>query len=258
MTTLNQTYEVLSKMGYLGKEIPKYIEDNLNPAFKLRNYQTEAIVRFIHYLEQNPTRIKPSQLLFHMATGSGKTLLMAANILYLYNKGYRNFLFFVNSNNIIEKTRDNFLNPNSSKYLFNEKIMFEHNEVKIKEVNNFGTSNNDAINIIFTTIQGLHSYMNIPRENKLTYEDFKDTKTVIISDEAHHINAWTKSRLNKTESLEKNTWEYTVNNIFNSNILNIMLEYTATVDLENPAIYEKYLNKIIYEYSLKQFRQDGY
>ena len=53
-----------------------------------------------------------------MATGSGKTLVMAGLIIYLYEQGYRNFLFFVNSTNIIEKTRDNFFNTTSSKYLF--------------------------------------------------------------------------------------------------------------------------------------------
>lgn len=37
-----------------------------------------------------------------------------------------------------------------------------------------------------------------------------------------------------------------------------MLEYTATIDLTNQGIFEKYKNKIIYEYTLKQFRQDGY
>jgi type III restriction enzyme len=57
-----------------------------------------------------------------MATGSGKTLMMAGLILYLYEKGYRNFLFFVNSNNIIDKTRDNFLNDISIKYLFNKPL----------------------------------------------------------------------------------------------------------------------------------------
>jgi len=258
MTTLRQDYDALSKMGMLSKDIPKYIEDSLNPAFKLREYQKEAIARFIHYLEQNPNRIKPSQLLFHMATGSGKTLLMAANILYLYNKGYRNFLFFVNSTNIIEKTKDNFLYTNSSKYLFNEKIKFGEKEVEINEVNSFETSNEDDINILFTTIQGLHSYMNVPRENTLTYEDFKDKRIVIISDEAHHINAWTRNKLSKEESIAKTTWEYTVMRIFSASTENIMLEYTATVDLEHPAIYEKYKDKLIYEYSLKEFRQDGY
>ena len=258
MNILRQDYDTLSSRGLISKDIPNYIINNLNPAFELREYQKEAIARFIYYISEDNQRIKPSQLLFHMATGSGKTLLMAANILYLYNKGYRNILFFVNSTNIIEKTRENFLNPTSLKYLFNEKIKFEANEIKIREVDNFESSNNDDINIIFTTIQGLHTNMNTPRENAITYEDFKNKKIAIISDEAHHINAWTRNKLGIEELIAKTTWEYTVSSIFNSNTENIMLEYTATVDLDNLAIYEKYRDKIIYEYSLKEFRQDRY
>ncbi len=258
MNILRQDYDTLSSRGLISKDIPNYIINNLNPAFELREYQKEAIARFIYYISEDNQRIKPSQLLFHMATGSGKTLLMAANILYLYNKGYRNILFFVNSTNIIEKTRENFLNPTSLKYLFNEKIKFEANEIKIREVDNFESSNNDDINIIFTTIQGLHTNMNTPRENAITYEDFKNKKIAIISDEAHHINAWTRNKLGIEELIAKTTWEYTVSSIFNSNTENIMLEYTATVDLDNLAIYEKCRDKIIYEYSLKEFRQDRY
>jgi len=255
---LSQEYDVLSKMRYLKKDIPKYITDNLNPRFKLRPYQIEAIARFMHYLEENPNRKKPTQLLFNMATGSGKTLLMAADIFYLYNKGYRNFLFFVNSTNIIEKTRNNFLNPLSPKYLFNQRIKFEDREASIREVSNFDEANEEDINIIFTTIQGLYSQLNLFRENSITFEDFKDKKIVLISDEAHHINTWTRNRLNRTEEEMKKTWEYTVMQVLNSNPENIMLEYTATIDLENPAIYEKYRDKIIFEYDLKQFRIDGY
>ncbi|MBD3192159.1 MAG: DEAD/DEAH box helicase [Candidatus Heimdallarchaeota archaeon] len=258
MMKLNQEYDTLSKRNIIKKDIPEYIQDNLNPNFELREYQIEAIARFIYYLEEELNKAIPFHLLFHMATGSGKTLIMAANILYLYNKGYRNFLFFVNNTNIIEKTRENFLNPNSSKYLFAQKIKLGDKEVKINEVDTFEVSYEEDINIVFTTIQGLHSYMNTPRENTITYEDFKDRKLVILSDEAHHINAWTRSRLNKTEEIGKNTWEYTVNNIFRSNPENIMLEYTATIDIDNQAIYEKYKDKIIFEYSLKQFRLDGY
>jgi len=255
---LSQEYDVLSKIGYIKKNIPPYVVDNLNPRFILRSYQIEALSRFIHYIEEYPNRKRPTQLLFNMATGSGKTLLMAANILYLYKKGYRNFLFFVNSNNILEKTRDNFLNPLSSKYLFNENIKFESREVQIKEVFNFDESNIYDINIIFTTIQGLHSQLNQCRENAITFEDFKDKEIVLISDEAHHINAWTRARLNKIEEEMKKTWEYTIMRILNSNSKNIMLEYTATIDLENPNIYNKYKDKIIFEYPLKQFRADGY
>ena len=255
---LSQEYDILYKHGVIKKEIPKYIEDNLNPRFKLRPYQIEAIARFIYYMEEDPNRKKPTQLLFNMATGSGKTLLMAADILYLYNKGYRNFLFFVNSTNIIEKTRDNFLNPLSPKYLFNQRIKFEDKEVNIREVSNFDEANEEDINIIFTTIQGLHSRLNLLRENSITFEDFKNKRIVLISDEAHHINAWTRSRLSKTEEEMKKTWECTVMQILNSNPENIILEYTATIDLENPNIYSKYKDKIIFEYDLKQFRIDGY
>lgn len=255
---LSQKYDAISDMGGLEKDIPEFITGNLNPNFRLRPYQVEAIARFIHYLEKNPGRRKPTHLLFNMATGSGKTLLMAANILYLYNKGYRNFLFFVNSTNIIEKTRDNFLNPSSSKYLFNQRIKFEDKEVNIREVANFDEANEEDINIVFTTIQGLHSQLNLYRENSITLEDLKDRKIVLISDEAHHINAWTKDKLNKTEEEMKRTWEHTIMEILNLNPENIMLEYTATIEWENPNIYEKYKDKVIFEYDLKRFRIDGY
>ena len=43
------------------------------------------------------------QILFNMATGSGKTLLMAAIILEKYKQGERNFIFFVNNDNILTK-----------------------------------------------------------------------------------------------------------------------------------------------------------
>jgi type III restriction enzyme len=68
-----------------------------------------------------------------MATGSGKTLIMAGLILYLYQQGYRNFLFFVNSTNIIDKTRDNFLNETSIKYLFNKSISFGDREKSVSK-----------------------------------------------------------------------------------------------------------------------------
>ncbi len=247
------------KKDFFTSRVDEDVVINLNPKFELREYQKEAIGRFSVYLSddcpiqrQNP----PTQLLFHMATGSGKTLVMAANILQLYKKGYRNFIFFVNSVNIIEKTKDNFLNPLSEKYLFAPKIKFGEKEVFIKEVQNFEAASPEDINIIFTTIQGLHTRLNYPRENALTYEDFTDKKIVLISDEAHHLQTITKK--NREEIELERSWEYTVERIFKSNSKNILLEFTATIDLSNPNIVQKYEDKIIFQYDLKQFRLDKY
>jgi len=202
---------------------------------------------------------KPIQLLFHMATGSGKTLIMAGAILNLYKKGYRNFIFLVNSLDIIEKTKVNFLQANSSKYLFTENIYIDNQHVNIKSVSNFERVNSIDINIVFTTIQGLHTKLNTPRENALNYLDFESEKIVLLSDEAHHINALTKKgKQTKAIQEEIKSWEGTVNKIFKTNQKNILLEFTATADLSHPEINKKYRDKILFDYSLKQFRKDKY
>jgi len=241
---------------------PEIIYDNIRPDFGYRPYQQEAFGRFYFYWNDFPKRVttEPDKLLYHMATGSGKTLIMAGLMIYLYTKGYRNFLFFVDSTNIIEKTRENFLNPNSSKYLFAQRIQIGEQQVRVKEVENFTAANSDDINIVFTTIQGLHSRMNTPRENAITYEDFDKEKIVMISDEAHHINAETKSQSqrNKSEKENLDTWEGTVSRIINAHAENVMLEFTATMDLGNENIRAKYKDRIIFDYPLKEFRIDGY
>jgi type III restriction enzyme len=96
------------RQDYFTSRVSEDIIQNLNPKFELRDYQKEALGRFDFYFNGYHKRRWLAHLLFWMATGSGKTLIMAANILQLYKLGYRNFMFFVNSVNIIEKTRDNF------------------------------------------------------------------------------------------------------------------------------------------------------
>jgi type III restriction enzyme len=263
--SLNQILNAALKFNgpdFYKKQVPEYVFANLRGDFSLRPYQKEAFGRFRFFWKDYHDRPRnvPTQLLFHMATGSGKTLVMAGLIIYLYRQGYRNFLFFVNSTNIIEKTRDNFFNSKSSKYLFADNIFIGEKKIRVKEVNNFQAANQEDINIVFSTIQGLHSRLNAPKENCLTYDDFKETKIVLISDEAHHINAETKKKneLNKDEIEDILSWECTVNQIFNANEANALLEFSATVDLSNPQIEAKYNDKLIFDYPLKQFRIDGY
>ena len=121
MTFLYEKIEALREYGNI-TELPSYILENLNPGFELRPYQKLAFENFITHFEGRNCP-KPTQVLFHMATGSGKTLIMAGLMLYLYKRGYRNFLFFVNLTNIVEKTKENFLNSTSTKYLFADEIV---------------------------------------------------------------------------------------------------------------------------------------
>ena len=184
-------------------------------------------------------------LLYNMATGSGKTLVMAGLILHLYEKGHRNFLFFVNSNNIIQKTKDNFLNAQSFKYLFKDKIVINGQTVLIKEIDNFDEADEQNINIKFVSIQMLTSglLLNV-RENGLSFEDFENRKLVLIGDEAHHNNA--------------DVWGDLVQRIHQMNFENILLEFTATLDYESQKIVEKYKDKVLYKYDLSEFRLDKY
>ncbi|HQO06646.1 MAG TPA: DEAD/DEAH box helicase family protein [Bacteroidales bacterium] len=253
MTFLHDIFNnPFAKRALAQVDIPNWISDNLK--FEQRPYQIEAFKRYI-YLDQEDFDEKPQKpyhLLYNMATGSGKTLIMAGLILHLYHKGYRNFLFFVNSNNIIQKTKDNFLNPQASKYLFNAKIVIDGKEVLIKEIDNFEEADNQNINIKFTTIQQLHIDLNNTKENSVTYEDFKDKKLVLIADEAHHLVAGTKS------GNMFGSWEDTVKKIHDSNFENILLEFTATIDTVTAELVKHYQEKVIFKYDLAEFRKDKY
>lgn len=262
--------EEFGKRFITNVELPKYFASSLNPMMKLRPYQEECFKYFITYMENDfdGKESKP-HLLFHMATGSGKTLIMAGAMLYLYEQGYRNFLFFVHLDNVIEKTKDNFLNTASAKYLFGQTINIGNKQVEIRLVNNFQSVDDNCINLCLNTIQGLHTSLNTPKENAVTIDDFAEKKIVLISDEAHHTNTATKKGKKSIvvgqgalfadgdiESTED--WESTVLKIFHSNEANVLLEFTATEDFQDFNIANKYENKVIFDYPLKKFREEGY
>ena len=259
---LAQEYDSLVKYGSITlapETVPALIRDNINPALVLRPYQINAIRRFTYHADNNLGNVEQMQLLFNMATGSGKTLIMAMCMLYLYDAGYRNFVFFVDKTNIIKKTKENFLNPTSNKYLFNKKgIVIDGKSVAVREVQGFTESAPNAINIYFSTIGGLHSRMHNPKENTVSIADFAKDKTVFISDEAHHINAETKNKLTKEEQENKRSWEATVRKLVSTHTDNVLLEFTATINWEDSLLYEKYKSRVLFEYDLKKFREDKY
>lgn len=254
---LFQRLDTLRDLGF-AVDLPSHIKDNLNDRIVLRQYQEDAFSNFLSYLDNpNLSKNKQTHLLFHMATGAGKTVMMAGLILHYYQLGYRNFLFFVNQTNIIEKTKANFLDSASSKYLFASVMEFEGRRVHVREVENFASSDPDAINLCFTTTQKLHSDFTMPREGALSREDFEDTPVVMLSDESHHVNSRTK-KATRDEEADDRSWEYTVANLFVGNRENVLLEFTATLDLRDKNVELKYRDKIVFDYPLAKFRDSRF
>ncbi len=195
--------------------------------------------------------------MFEMATGSGKTLVMAGLILECCKQGYQNFIFFVNSTSILEKTKLNFTDSVSSKYLFSENININDENTEIKSINNLNESHNGAINIYFSTIQGLFSLFTKAKENAISIEDLKDQKLVFLADEAHHLNTETKKKLNDSEASEKRNWESVVKLALEQNKDNLLLEFSATIPKEK-SVKDKYKNLKAFTYTLKEFSEDKF
>ena len=249
--------------GYFDKLVDdhKFALDNLSEKVELREYQREAFGRFCFYMEQHKSKQYPIHLLLNMATGSGKTVIMATLILDLYSRGYRNFIFFTRLGNIVEKTKLNFLYSDSNKYLFNQNLTYEGTTIKVNQVSSFDGASSTNINIMFATTADLHYKLNNPTENSLSFEDMESKKVVLIADEAHNLTAETLKKLSAEEELNKASWESTVMRLLNCNKEeNILLEFTATARLETdyPEVIEKYRDKALYRYDLKQYRLDGY
>lgn len=234
--------------------MPEFITDNLSKT--LRPYQIKALKHFIWLYETD--RVKAKHLLFNMATGTGKTLVMASVVLYLYSQGYRNFLFLVHQLQIKDQALKNFTDFKFDKYLFNPKgVRINGRKVPIKAVANIADSDRNGINFMFFSTSLLYHRLIEDKENSLTAEDFVKNDVVIIADEAHRLNVDTRSK-KKKDVEEVRNWETAVMSALKARETNLLLEYTATVDLANEAIHTKYSNKIITRYDFLEFNRDGY
>jgi type III restriction enzyme len=273
MSELFKQIESAIEFGTQVPKIPQYISNNLK--YDFFDWQKEAFEYFLLNENKKNLEKKTTHLMFNMATGTGKTLLMAATILYYYKQGYRHFIFFVNANNIVDKTENNFIDNTHTKYLFKEKIVIDDKTVNIKKVDTF-SENPQNIEIKFTSIQKLYNDIHIQKENQTTLDDLHKLNIVMLADEAHHLNTNTRNN-GKTEELfhkeitgqtgeaeiERKGWEHTVIElILNKNgkkddNKNVLLEFTATIPTEQ-AVVEKYKDKIIYKFGLKEFLQAGY
>ena len=281
MVNTRNLYDTIGGKAYKLKipfpETPPYINENLK--FPFFDWQKEAFENFLTFqaIQQRETTKEPTHLMFNMATGTGKTLLMASLILYYYKQGYRHFIFFVNQNNIIDKTENNFIDNTHTKYLFTEKIVIDETIIPVRKVEVFSDAP-QGIEIKFTTIQKLYNDIHVERENQTTLDDLHSKDIVMLADEAHHLNANTKRKKGeqdsvllhtemtgktKADDIEKRGWEHTVielilkKNNKHPNNKNTLLEFTATIP-DNEQVADKYSDKTIYKFGLKEFLSAGY
>ena len=281
MSDIKNLYETIKGRAYELRlpypDIPQYITNNLK--YDFFDWQKEAFENFLTHqsIKEIESPNAPTHLMFNMATGTGKTMLMAATILYYYKQGYTNFLFFVNQNNIVDKTENNFIDKTHNKYLFTDKIIFNEKIVNIKKVETFSDNTSD-IEIKFTTIQKLYNDIHIEKENQTTLDDLHSKDIIMLADEAHHLNTDTTRKKDEqldldytteitgqtgTTEIERKGWEHTVLELIlnkngnGKNNKNVLLEFTATIPADE-SVAQKYSDKIIYKFGLKEFLSAGY
>ena len=272
MAELHEQIKNAIEFGTPKPEVPEYILSNLKYPFF--DWQKEAFQYLLLNEKRTEGKNEPTHLMFNMATGTGKTLVMASCILHYYKKGYRKFIFFVNQKNIIYKTENNFIDNNHNKYLFADKIVIDDETINIKKVETFSKSN-EGIEIKLTTIQQLYNDIHIQKENQVLLDDLIKKDIVMLADEAHHLNTDTKKLQGeldlhtelkesaKAEEIEKKGWEHTVIELLlNKNgkkegNRNVLLEFTATIP-EIQKVIDKYADKTIYKFGLKEFLSAGY
>jgi type III restriction enzyme len=270
----------------LCNSLKKYVNDNVNvddisskykdlfDIQEFRQYQKEAISVF----EVIQTKRKLNELrkifnifeinlsdrhfAFQMATGSGKTLLMAVNMIQLFEKkGINKFIITAPKGIIYKKTERNFLKEASEEYLFDKKQK-KYDFVPIKNIKDFDKiekqtsfAKGKTIYIYANTIQKLNSDSKNTKENSWTWEQLKDKQICLLGDEAHHYSGETRGGGNE-DTIE--SYEETIDKFLDINDKNIVVEYSATYGFNEDNMREKYHDKLIFDYNIEKFYQAGY
>jgi len=186
---------------------------------------------------------------FEMATGSGKTLLMGAIILYLWFKGYRDFLILTPNTILFDKTIENFT-PRTVKSIFGDGWNLTYNLVTgntyrdktcnyqrdreisfyISNMQKFYDKGSNSSKGTQDTMKGV-PYVRRPIEDSLwkdesekhtvSFIDFlRHRRPVIISDEAHHYQQ-SKTKEAICELLPSIVLEFTATSIERGGISDI-------------------------------------
>lgn len=202
-----------------------------------------------------------------MATGSGKTLLMGAAILYLWHKGHRDFLILTPNTILFDKTIENFT-PRAIKSIFGDGWNLTYNMVTgtsyrdktcnyyrnrdisfyIFNMQKFYDKGSSGGKIAEDTMKGV-PYVRRPIEDSLWKDDsgkhtisfiefLRERRPVIISDEAHHYQqSKTKEAIHEL-------------------LPSIVIEFTAT-SIERGGVNDMGQDNL-YKYSIQRYISEGY
>lgn len=258
-----------------GDVLPTYITNNLK--HELRDYQASALRNLLVMLkatneQKSETQIvfdkflKINQFLYRMATGSGKTDVMAASILALYKeKKVQRFLFTTNLKSVLRKTVDNLINEASEKFLFASRIIIDGLTVRIiyvGEAEDFPEIEPNTIYIKIVSIQTLSNQLDESkaREGRSSLDNIVGENIALLVDEAHHFNANAsvlKVKSGENTAAFESTMDIIRNNVQTNRKYVVQLEFTATLPFGNRGkdkkIRDKYLDKMLFNYPLKEF-----
>ncbi len=275
----------------VGSASPKTIE-NFDKTqqllkFPLRPYQVEALSAFQFFekdgfdsrsLKQKTLQeskddedkvVQWHKVGFEMATGSGKTLLMGATILDLWQRGHRDFLILTPNTILFDKTIENFT-PRAVKSIFGDGWNLSYNLVTGNSYRDKTCNYEDDKDISFyvfnmqkfydkgtasgqkegeDTMKGV-PYVRRPLEESvwrdksgnhtISFVEFlRERRPVIISDEAHHYQKGAPTRKAILEFLPS-----------------IVLEFTATSIEKGEG--DEFGQNNLYKYPMQRYIAEGY
>ncbi|GEM_PF-3528294 len=274
------------KKAIENKEQPfiDYLKERINNKFPFRYYQKEALSVLHLFLSEKPDfsyrtgvneQIGPKVIPFYgfeMATGSGKTILIAANIVYLYEtKKIKNFLIITPTKTIYNKTIKNF-DINDQKCMFSSNLKYKFNLITGENYTNRSNNydENADFNIFVFNISKFYETekhsrkIDKPWEESVWRDENGDTislrdflrynRLAIITDEAHHYQNFKISE-EGVEAADSGRGLKSSGEVISDLEPELVIEYTATAITDDS---QRRNQKLIYKYSINDFIGDGF
>jgi type III restriction enzyme len=247
-----ESLEILSEIAEV-LELKKNVNlDEAKAKIKELGSKFEEVRKFSNFEREFPN------VCFALATGVGKTRLMAAFIIYLHIvKKIHNFFILAPNLTIYNKLKEDFGNPSNPKYVFKGISQFAVSSPKIITGDNYNKTQTNQIewiqyiNINIFNVSKINSDVDqrtgLPRIKRLSeylgesYFDYLKNlpDLVLLMDESHHYRADKGKKV--------------INEL--SPVLG--LELTATPQTEEKSKTVKFKN-VVYEYSLAKAMNDGF